>query len=216
MNSHPRILFVDHADSFSDNLIAALQARGCPVDRILSLPAPEGENLSLPPHIAALWSARAYQALVLSPGPLIPESYPFTKRLLDEWPEERPVLGVCLGHQMLLWRDGYTLGLVADRPVHGRLENIESVNPSRWLKDFVDGGFAAFYNSWAVHVSQMGSESGAGTWRLLSRSGDFAALAEHKTRPRIGVQYHPESFSSCRGAVLLDAFVALMQGAALD
>jgi anthranilate/para-aminobenzoate synthase component II len=216
MNFHPRILFVDHADSFSDNLIAALRARSCEVERVMSFPAGDVSHQSLPERLQALWSSGAFHALVLSPGPLRPESYTLSQNLLDQWPSDRPVLGVCLGHQMLLSRDGLPLMLVAERPVHGRREKIEPAVESSWLKGFADHGFATFYNSWAVNCSPLNSAAGSCPWRLLARNGDFVALAEHKTRPWMGVQYHPESFSSQRGAVLLDAFVALVQGCALD
>ena len=216
MITQPRILFVDHADSFSDNLIAALRSRGCRVDRVLSFPASDAQHQALPENLGSLWASRAFDALVLSPGPLRPECYPLSKSLFGQWPKERPVLGVCLGHQMLLSWDELKLKLVCERPVHGRLEKIEPETDSFWLKGFADDSFATFYNSWAVSCSELNSASGPCTWRLIGRNGDFIALAEHKTHPWIGVQYHPESFSSQRGAVLLDAFVALVQVAALD
>jgi len=218
MNSPIRILFVDHVDSFSENLIAAFCARGCIVDRLLSLPADENPHPVLPADVQKLWAQKSFDALVLSPGPLRPECYPLSLQLLNEWPCDRPVLGVCLGHQMLLSRNSLTLCLVSECPVHGRRERLEYVAASSWLAGFVDGGFATFYNSWAVTRNQLTHPQAvkAPAWRLLSANGPFVALAEHTACPWVGVQYHPESFATERGAVLLDAFVALLQGRAID
>lgn len=193
----PKILFVDHLDSFSENLVAAFRSRGCHVECVASAPSAN-----------KIIEHGNHDALVLSPGPGLPDQYPESLALLTRWPAERPVLGVCLGHQMLLSRDGMTLGLVAQRPVHGRRERVVPIEASTWLLGHRFEGRAAFYNSWAVDKLQFGTTEYS--WRLVAECGDWAAVAEHKSRPWLAVQYHPESFASEQGSLVLDAFVALL------
>lgn len=205
MSHPPRLLFVDHRDSFSDNLVAALRARGCEVDVVVADPHLKNPGFSKEKLIP-------YAALVLSPGPLTPECYPFSSRLLDLWPAERPLLGVCLGLQMLFAHTGFQLSLVSCIPVHGRREKLSGGRPSRWLSGHVFSGQAVFYNSWAVKEEQL--RPGPSAWNVLAHNGEFIAACEHQIKPWLGVQYHPESFGSEQGGILLDAFVALLQARA--
>ncbi|NBW81909.1 aminodeoxychorismate/anthranilate synthase component II [bacterium] len=197
MSAGPKILFVDHLDSFSENLVAAFRARGCRVDCVLS--APSGISLI---------EYGDHDALVLSPGPGLPDHYPESLALLDRWPANRPVLGVCLGHQILLTRDDQPLSLVSQRPVHGRREQVQPVESSSWLSGLNFEGRATFYNSWAVDQLQFAQKECR--WRLNAQSAGWAAVVEHKFQPWLGVQYHPESFASEQGCLLLNAFVSLL------
>lgn len=205
MSHPPRLLFVDHRDSFSENLVAALCARGCDVDVVVVDPHLTQSGLS--PEILG-----KYNALVLSPGPLTPEAYPSSMALLDLWPAERPLLGVCLGLQMILVHAGLHLDLVSSTPVHGRREKLSATQSSRWLPDNVFSGQAVFYNSWAVREEHLRpSPSG---WHILAHNGWFVAACENQFKPWLGVQYHPESFASEQGGLLLDGFVALLRARA--
>ncbi|MEY3902488.1 MAG: hypothetical protein RL189_1794 [Pseudomonadota bacterium] len=205
MSRPPRLFFVDHRDSFSENLVAALRARGCVVDVVVVDPHLKQSELSLEILLEC-------NALVLSPGPLTPASYPFSLALLDRWPADRPLLGVCLGLQMMLVHAGLQLDLVSGAPVHGRREKLLPAQPSRWLPDNVFSGQAVFYNSWAVREEHLRScPSG---WHIIAHNGGFVAACENHFKPWLGVQYHPESFASEQGGLLLDAFVALLNARA--
>lgn len=215
MNSQVKILFLDHRDSFSENLIAALRARGCVVDCVLSDPTFHAESEQ---HLQKLpfsdtdvsWRQRLgdYDGLVLSPGPGRPEQYATSHDLIKQWPAEKPLLGVCLGHQMLLVNSGSELALVDENPVHGRRENVVPCAPSRWLNQVDFQGVAVFYNSWAVDEEHL--KKAASEWLVTALGGPWIAACEHKKRPWIGVQFHPESFASEQGSRILDAFVALL------
>jgi anthranilate/para-aminobenzoate synthase component I/anthranilate/para-aminobenzoate synthase component II len=207
----PRILFVDHLDSFSENLIAALRARGCRVDCLTS--APNSSAFSAWDDARLRDIIADSHALVLSPGPGLPSHYPFSMRLVSLWQSDRPILGVCLGLQILLTRDGHKMSLVADHPVHGRRESLSPAADSHWLKCAMPAGHAVFYNSWSVTRTQL--ENDCSYWRLNSCADNFVAAVEHKSFPWLGVQYHPESFATEQGGQLLDSFVALLRGRTL-
>lgn len=201
-----KILFVDHRDSFSENVIAALRARGCVVDILVS----EIGHASM-----RFPGLEDYAALVLSPGPGRPEQYVTTHKLMDAWRQwNRPLLGICLGFQLLLQQEGCSLNLVSPCPVHGRQDNVESVRPSRWLAGFEFQGRCVFYNSWGV-LAQSLSKNEAKQWQINALTKDFVAVCEHQLRPWLGIQYHPESFATVHGAYFFDAFVALLRRGAL-
>lgn len=217
------VLFVDHRDSFSENLIAALRARGCSVARVVSFPnAKDNSDLEMENNFlsefeqALCESVRSglFSALVLSPGPRQPADYFFSKAVMAVWPENKLCFGVCLGHQLLLFAEGCQLCLVAQTPVHGRGEVLRIVEPTKWLGDIFLGGECTFYNSWCVSCDEF--QTKASGWRLCAASGESVAFIEHKSRPWLGVQFHPESFASTPGKGLLDAFVALWRMSAID
>jgi anthranilate/para-aminobenzoate synthase component II len=66
-------------------------------------------------------------AVIFSPGPGHPSDARVTglaRRALVEWKDERPILGVCLGHQLI---GSYFGGRVVESgdPVHGRTELVD-------------------------------------------------------------------------------------------
>lgn len=217
------VLFVDHLDSFSENLIAAMRARGCSVARVVSFPKLKNDsdlemgNNFLSEFEQALCESVCsglFSALVLSPGPGQPADYFFSQNIITSWPENKVCLGVCLGHQLLLSAEGCQLQIVSQTPVHGRGELLRIVEPTKWLGDISLGGECTFYNSWCVSCDEF--QSKALHWRLCAASGQSVALIEHEKRPWLGVQFHPESFASASGKALLDAFVALWRMSTID
>jgi anthranilate/para-aminobenzoate synthase component II len=202
------VLFLDHFDSFAQNLVAALRERGCPVEQKLSSQGSTDDE-----DFLNRVEQGAYSALVLSPGPGRPDDYPLSQKVLSLWPEERPVLGVCLGHQLLLTASGCTLELVAGNPVHGRSEKVEPLFPPMWLKDNSSSDDSVFYNSWAVSAAEL--MKSAAQWRVTGVNGGWVACCEHTLRPWVGVQFHPESFASLAGKRLIDAFVDLWRSRTL-
>jgi para-aminobenzoate synthetase component 2 len=56
--------------------------------------------------------------LVLSPGPGKPADYPETQSLYLSWREKKPILGICLGFQLMLETEGARMIRQA-RVLHG-------------------------------------------------------------------------------------------------
>lgn len=207
------ILFVDHYDSFSDNLIAALRCRGVAVARIFS--APNSQCSPVPPDVGTIESTcmraalmQKFHAVVFSPGPGVPSDYLFSQALLRSVPNEMPVLGVCLGHQLLLTDSGLKLERVPSTPVHGRGVMLPTLQNSRFLSDASFMGEATFYNSWQVGAGSMSMDNCL--WRACGVEAMGVVLCEHRFLPRLAVQFHPESFATQSGRSLLGAFVDLI------
>lgn len=121
--SQPNVWIIDHRDSFTWNLAELVRRTGMAVPRVVSNESPELEQ-----------AVQAGEKLILSPGPGTVEDacHRATFRLLDRLPRFTPVLGVCLGHQILGVRFGARLEHLS-RPLHGAREFIPqdgAVSPS--------------------------------------------------------------------------------------
>ena len=105
-----RVLMIDNLDSFTFNLVEAIERLGARV-RVLRNTVPAAEALEQAEETAA--------HLVLSPGPGRPEDAGCCMELLALAKGRVPVLGVCLGHQAMVLEAGGDVGR-APAPVHGK------------------------------------------------------------------------------------------------
>ena len=183
------ILVLDHRDSFTFNIVQALQALGAEVvvARSTELSLPEVERM-------------APERIVLGPGPGSPDRATLALEILErETPQ--PVLGLCLGHQALGLAFGARIGRAATL-VHGRAVQVE--HDGRGLFRGLASPLAlARYNSLTVLRDSVPSCLEVSAW---SADGDVMGL-RHRTRPVEGVQFHPESILSDEGAALFENFL---------
>lgn len=184
-----RVVLVDNHDSYTFNLAAQLRVAGADVTVMANDD----------PVLPAL-GATDLDALVISPGPGSPLSAADVGHLpaLLARLAETPVLGVCLGHQVL----GALAGaeVVAIEPHHGHVSTVrhDGAGPLAGLRSPFD---ATRYHSLAVLPGD-GIEIHA--W---AEDGVVMALSV-AGRPWWGVQFHPESVASEYGDELIAAFLA--------
>jgi len=184
------LLFVDHRDSFSANLAAALRISGVDLVEVQSQHLPQDSR-----SIKEL--SRTYSGLVLSPGPGNPADWARSLHVLTTGFVDKPVLGVCLGLQMLLLASGLEVDKLSVLPEHGRLHDLDCLIPSGKLTNEFDAylsysGKWVFYNS--LGCSATDNECVSKGWRVHGRECEVVAVAEHVSRPHVGIQFHPESF----------------------
>ena len=84
-----KILVFDNYDSFTYNLVHL-------VEKILHEKVDVYRNDQIP-----LEKVKAYDRIILSPGPGIPEEAGLLLPLIKEYASSKPILGVCLGHQAI-------------------------------------------------------------------------------------------------------------------
>lgn len=144
-----------------------------------------------------------FDNIVVSPGPGRPQNprdVGFASDLLGR--TTLPVLGVCLGHQMIGYLAGATVA-AAPEPRHGHLARIyHDVDP---LFAGVPREFTAVrYHSLCVR-EPLPDELIATAW---ADDGVLMAL-RHRDRPQWGVQFHPESVASRYGREIIRNFIEL-------
>jgi anthranilate synthase/aminodeoxychorismate synthase-like glutamine amidotransferase len=188
-----RILLVDHEDSFVFNLDQALRGLGARVDCVRYTTSP-GAAMKTDPD-----------AIVFSPGPGHPADRRVTglaRALLDRYAGRRPILGVCLGHQLI--GDVYGASVVrAPEPVHGEVESVAH-NADRLYRGVPSPFAATRYHSLVVDRRRLPQSLQVTAW---SPDGVTMGL-KHRRDPTFGVQYHPESYLTRQGPKILANFVA--------
>jgi para-aminobenzoate synthetase component 2 len=179
-----RILVVDNYDSFVFNLVQYLAQLGA---------APEvRRNDAVEPA-----EALAYDGVLLSPGPGIPEEAGVCVELVHHAAGRVPILGVCLGHQAIGVAYGAKVGR-APELLHGKTSQVH--HRGEGILDGLPDPFTATrYHSLAVEPSTVPAEiEVTGT----TESGVVMAM-RHREVDVEGVQFHPESVLTYGGHRML-------------
>ena len=193
-----RITLFDCLDSFTWNLVHDLERAGARV-RVVE----EGQWLE------SDWTQT--DALVLSPGPGLPEEHPQLLDVLKEAVDRGvPVLGVCLGMQAIHVMDGGMLTNM-DEPLHGRVTSMDWDHElPRWeglWKDMPTSMEVGHYHSWVVDES-----TGSGGYNTIARNAQgWPMVRVHRSLPIAGVQFHPESVLTPEGRAMLRTWIGSAQ-----
>ena len=186
----PRVLVVDHRDSFVFNLVDDLARLGLD-------PVVVRSDIALDDLTSTI--ARTTPSLVvLSPGPGAPTEAGVMIPFLRSTPHV-PVLGVCLGMQAMACALRGTVGR-APRPVHGEADRI--VHDGDIVFDDIPNGFrAARYHS--LVITAVPDELHVIATIPDGDSRSLPMAVRHRTLPWIGLQFHPESILTPDGPRLL-------------
>jgi anthranilate phosphoribosyltransferase len=187
------ILVIDNYDSFTYNLVQLLAALGAEVK------VERNDALT-----AAAALALGPAGIVISPGPGTPADAGVSADVVRAAAEAGvPVLGVCLGHQVIAEVYGGTV-CRAPKPVHGKTDEI--VHEGTDLFAGVPNPFTATrYHSLCVEADSLGEPL-----VVQARTADGVVQAiRHVDLPLFGVQFHPESVLTPEGAKLLANFLDL-------
>jgi anthranilate synthase/aminodeoxychorismate synthase-like glutamine amidotransferase len=140
---------------------------------------------------------KSYDAIILSPGPNEAISYPKLMNCIADNEKNIPILGICLGHQILGHYYGH-LSIKAKKAIHGVPVNVLCRNHP--LFDFLD------HNTMQVmpYHSLIISKNETSPLEILATNSDDEIMAfAHKALPIAGFQFHPESIGTPRGLELL-------------
>jgi anthranilate synthase/aminodeoxychorismate synthase-like glutamine amidotransferase len=182
------ILVIDNYDSFTFNLVQVLARLESAVEVVRN----DAETVD------ALLS-RKPSRIVVSPGPGRPEDAGVSCELIRR-SAGTPLLGVCLGHQAI----GLVFGgrvVRADRPMHGKTSEV--THRGTGLFRGVSNPFTATrYHSLVVAADSVPPEL-----EVTAETGGVVMALRHRSRPVVGVQFHPESILTAEGEKLLRNFV---------
>jgi anthranilate synthase/aminodeoxychorismate synthase-like glutamine amidotransferase len=147
--------------------------------------------------------ALAPAGLVLSPGPGRPSAAGVMPELLQRAPAALPIFGVCLGHQCLV--ESYGGELERDPvPVHGKASLVHHERDP--LFEGLPNPFpAGRYHSLRARRAALPECLELTAW---TEEGHVMAV-RHRTLPRFGVQFHPESILTPQGARILARFLRI-------
>lgn len=181
------VVFVDNRDSFVFNLVDEFARRGATVETWRN-------DTRTDELLRRVEAAPAARLVVLSPGPGRPESAGGCLSLLEELTNES-VFGVCLGMQAMVTACGGTVDR-APEIVHGRASVIDHDG---------HGIFAGCSTPMTVgRYHSLAAREMPEALRVTARSDTIPMAVEHRDRPWLGVQFHPESILTSEGGRLID------------
>jgi len=182
-----KILVFDNYDSFTYNLVQLIREM-----------APKALVEVHRNNEIALEEVKAFDKILLSPGPGLPEESGLLLPLLKEYAASKSILGVCLGQQAI----GETFGgqlTNLSKVYHGIATPVHVTSPSSLFEGMPNTFEVGRYHSWVVDEKNFPSD-------LIITSKDdqgYIMSLEHKNYDVKGVQYHPESVLTPLGATII-------------
>lgn len=145
------------------------------------------------------------EGIILSPGPKRPWDAELCVEAVKRFQGRIPILGVCLGHQVL----GHCAGAVVEkgtRPMHGKVTEIRNHGTG------VFAGLPEEFKVTRYHSLIVRGESLPKEYQVDAVSEDGAVMGiSHKTLPLYGVQFHPEAVLTEYGHELLENFCKIAE-----
>ncbi|MCA9042070.1 MAG: aminodeoxychorismate/anthranilate synthase component II [Planctomycetaceae bacterium] len=183
------IVLLDNYDSFVFNLARYCEELGVKTNVV------RADEID-----AARLRALQPQGIVISPGPCTPREAGNSLSIVRELAGVYPILGVCLGHQVIASTAGSRI-IHAPEPIHGRTSLIHHLGTP--LFEGLSNPFQATrYHSLILEEESLGTD-----FRITARAEDGVPMAiEHVRWPVMGVQFHPESILTDFGHQLLGNF----------
>ncbi|MBR1912489.1 MAG: bifunctional anthranilate synthase component II/anthranilate phosphoribosyltransferase [Treponema sp.] len=185
------ILVIDNYDSFTYNVVQALQRLS--EDEVKAVRSKEVSIADL--------EALKPSKLVISPGPGTPADAGISEEAIKHFAGKIPILGICLGHQAIGEAFGARI-IQAKRICHGVVDPIKMDGKGVFR---IIGRAAPFtrYHSLVIDESTLSDD-----FEITARSedGDIMGI-RHKTMLIEGIQFHPESIASTEGDKIFTAFL---------
>jgi para-aminobenzoate synthetase component II len=188
----PMVLIIDNYDSFTYNLVQYLGELNAPME------VHRNDQITLD-RIREL----APDRILISPGPCSPRESGLSNEIIRVFGRERPLFGVCLGHQCI----GHTYGanvVVNHRIMHGKVSAIR--HDGRDLFEGIPNPFQATrYHSLVIERQTIPD-----CLEITAETDEGEIMGvRHKDHPIWGVQFHPESILTEHGRQMLRNFLTL-------
>lgn len=186
------ILLIDNYDSFSYNLVELLRK----FDQV-KVTLLKNDDLAI--------FRDEYHALIISPGPGLPNEAAFLLDALDYYIGRIPIFGVCLGLQAIVEQYGGNLAQL-ESVFHGIKDDLLHYENSI-IFDEIDLTFkAGRYHSWVAEKNSLPSKLEI---TAVDNAGTIMAI-QNKVDNCYAVQFHPESFMTPEGHKMFQNFIALV------
>ena len=185
-----KILLIDNYDSFTYNLYHYISKFNKNVD-VIRNDKINGKTIL----------KKKYDKLVISPGPGNPNQAGNCLKIVKEVYKEIPILGVCLGHQIIGQAFGGKI-INAQNLMHGKISKIRHINIGLF-KNIKNNFEATRYHSLVVDRKKL-----AKNLLVTAETKNKTIMGlMHKNYNIHGFQFHPESISTKVGMKLIENFI---------
>ena len=185
-----KILLIDNYDSFTYNLYHYLSSLKCKVEVY------RNDKISI-----KTINKKKYKKIVISPGPGVPKQAGFCLKIVKYFYKETPILGVCLGHQII--GEVFKSKIVkAKKLMHGK--NSVIIHSGKGIFKGIKKKISATrYHSLIIDRKTLGKDL-----IITAETKDKIIMGVmHKKYNVHGVQFHPESFKTPEGIKLINNFL---------
>ncbi len=190
------VLLIDNYDSFSYNLYQLIGT----VENV------RGENANIKVVRNDKISVEDINRLnpthiVISPGPGKPSDAGICIELIKQHYAMFPILGICLGHQVIFEAFGGTVSY-AQKLVHGKSSEVTVDTGDALFKGLPSKIKAARYHSLAGIRKTMPD-----TLKIIAWTDDEIMAVRHIKYSVYGIQFHPESILTPDGKIIIENFL---------
>ena len=184
------LLMIDNYDSFTFNLVQYFGELGQEVKTFRNDQITIEEIKKLDPKY-----------IVISPGPCTPKESGISMQVIDSFKENKPILGVCLGHQAIGAVFGANI-VKAKELMHGKTSEIQ--HDGYFVFEGMPNNFTATrYHSLVIEEKTLSKD-----FVVNARTQDGSIMGiQHSKLNVSGVQFHPESIMTENGKKLLSNFL---------
>lgn len=183
-----KLLLIDFRDSFVHNLRGLIESFFSDVS-LLDYSVVTESNLN------------SFDIIVLGPGPGHTTDYNEIVERLRNIVGKVPLLGICLGHQILAELNDLNC-MILEEPLHAKAFSLPNCSTFLGLNNLT----AQFYNSWSVLPNKE-------NWQDRELVTDLGMVVALRGPNYLGVQFHPESVgTNCPKAVFEKMLSLLYDG----
>ncbi len=190
-----KVVMVDNYDSFTYNLVQYFGELGADVTVLRNDEVTVEDIKALNPD-----------KIVISPGPCTPKEAGISVETILTFAGNKPILGVCLGHQSI----GYAFGgdiVHAKSIMHGKVSDVYH-NDVGVFKGLNNPFVATRYHSLVIDQKTLPDCLEVTAWTQDEQGNvDEIMGVRHKTLDIEGVQFHPESILTEHGHDMLRNFL---------
>ena len=183
-----KIAIIDNYDSFTYNLAHLVRELGAEVDVLRN-------------DQFRLEELEAYDKLLLSPGPGIPQEAGLLPEVIRMYAGSKPMLGVCLGHQAI--GEAFGARLENLKEVYHGVQTPVSLQAEEAGGDYIFRGLpcrilAGRYHSWIVSADSIPP-----CLQVTAVTDDQVMALRHRVYDIHGIQFHPESVLTPDGKAIV-------------
>ncbi|MDK2865789.1 MAG: anthranilate phosphoribosyltransferase [Clostridiales bacterium] len=188
-------LLIDNYDSFTYNLSDMLRRLKCEVE-IRYNDQVDVEDIE----------AENYEAIIISPGPSHPKNAGNIIKIIQNFYNKMPILGICLGHQAI----GAAMAMEVNRCpkiMHGKVDRIQHTD------DQIFEGIPDAFEAVRYHSLVIDHNASSDVLKPIAHaSSDSEIMAiRHIDYPVYGFQFHPESYETKVGEQLMTNFIKITE-----